>query len=287
MRHAFANGWVLLVCLLAGFISPPALAQQRIISLGGDVTEILYALGAGDRIAATDSTSVFPEAANATPKVGYVRQLSAEGVLSARPDLILISGAAGPEPAVEQIRGTGVPIVEMPATYTIASILTKIERIAAAVDAEEEGAELIAKVQGDWQRARGELARLDDDQKMLFFATLTDGAPRAAGRETAADGVIRLLGGTNVFSGSSGYDGLSAEAAIAANPDVILVMEHHAARVGGLDAVKTHPVIAYTRAGRQGNIIPVDPVSVMQFGPRTPGAVLALARKIKADTASE
>ncbi|MEM6555336.1 MAG: ABC transporter substrate-binding protein, partial [Pseudomonadota bacterium] len=80
-------------CLILSF---GASAQDRIVSVGGDVTEIIYALGEGDRIAATDSTSVYPLKALATPKVGYVRNLSAEGVLSVEPDLILISGAAGP-----------------------------------------------------------------------------------------------------------------------------------------------------------------------------------------------
>lgn len=257
-----------------------AVAQDRIVSVGGDLTEIIYAFGEEDRIVATDSTSVYPAAANETPKVGYVRRLSAEGVLSVEPDLIMISGAAGPPEALDQIRESGVALVEMDEGYTIDAIIDKTMRVAETLDVADKGEALRDQIKADWRKAESEIKELAVGADMLFFATLRDGAPRAAGVDTAAHGVISLLGGRNVFGDYSGYKSLSLEAAIAADPDVILVMSHHADRIGGLEEVINHPAIALTTAARSGRVFLVDPVTVMQFSPRTPGAVADLARAI-------
>ncbi|MEM7662656.1 MAG: ABC transporter substrate-binding protein [Pseudomonadota bacterium] len=270
------------VLVLAGvFASPMGVAQDRIVSLGGDVTEIVYALGAGDRIVATDTTSVFPVDATQTPKVGYLRQLSAEGVLSLEPDLILISGAAGPEAALEQIRATGVPIVQMETAYTIDSILEKIERVADVLDKEPEGDALVAEITQRWEDAQGRLAELGLSPRVLFFATFADSAPRAAGRDTAAHGVIELLGGENVFESQTGYKALSLEAAVAASPDIILVMDQNVLRAGGLDKLVGHPAVSLTEAAQTGQVFVVDAVKIMQFGPRTPEAIADLATTIE------
>lgn len=266
---------------LAVALSPTA-AQERVVSIGGDVTEIIFALGAGDRIVAADSTSVYPAQTEALPKVGYLRQLSAEGVLSAEPDLIIISGAAGPEPALELLRASGVPMVEMETAYTIDSIVDKTLRTAKALNKDAEGEALAATIKADWAAAKETIDTLNFSPKALFVAATADGAARAAGTQTAADGVITLMGGQNVFDDFTGYKTLSLEAAVAADPDVILMMIHHAGRVGGVDAVADHPAISLTNAAQSGDIYFIDQLEVMQFSPRTPKAVARLVEKIAA-----
>ncbi len=277
-----------LIWALAAMIgtASPSLAAERIVALGGDITEIIYLLGEGDRLVATDSTSVFPEAATKTVKVGYVRQLSAEGVLSAEPDLILISGAAGPAPALQQIRDSGVEIVQMKKTYTVESILEKTRRVALELGVDEKGDALIEAISADWVQAKQEIDQMNLAPTVLFFSTLREGAPRAAGKATAAHGVIELLGGTNLFGDQTDYRSLSLEAAVAADPDIILVMQHNADQMGGIEQVKSHPAISLTTAVRTGRVFAVDQVAVMQFGPRTPRAVAGLARDINASLKS-
>lgn len=271
---------VLVLAFFAGLGFVPAHAQERIVSIGGDITEMIYAMGQGDRIVATDSTSVYPAAAEETPKVGYMRQLSAEGVLSVEPDLILISGAARPAAAVELLRQSGVRMIEMEPVYTIEAITDKVRRVAQTLGVETEGERLVAEIEADWADARAEIAAFDCDLSALFFAALRDGAPRAAGDDTAAAGIIRLIGAENVFAGQSGYKTLSLEAAVAADPDIILVMSHHAERVGGYDAVINHPALSLTGAAQNRRVFLVDQVTVMQFGPRAPRAVADLAKAI-------
>ncbi|MEM6947110.1 MAG: ABC transporter substrate-binding protein [Pseudomonadota bacterium] len=272
---------LLVAVAAAASLALPAQGQERVASLGGDVTEIIYALGEGSRIVATDSTSVFPPIALTTPKVGYVRQLSAEGVLSVDPDLILISGAAGPETALEQIRATGVGMVEMETAYTIDAIIDKTRRVAEALGVDAKGEELVDQIETDWAEASAVIETLPDAPTVLFFSTVSDGSPSAAGAETAAQGVIDLIGGVNVFGDRTGYKPISLEAAVAADPDIIMVMNFVAARMGGLDEVAAHPAIALTSAAQSGRIFSIDAVQVMQFSPRTPRAAGALAAEIR------
>ncbi len=96
------------------------IAVQRLIALGGAMTEVVYALGAEDLLVATDTTSLYPEAAMRTPKVGYLRQLSAEGLLSLQPDAIVGSSEAGPPIVIEQVRAAGVRVELVPSSHDFA-----------------------------------------------------------------------------------------------------------------------------------------------------------------------
>ena len=267
----------LAIALLMGM---PAQAQERIVSLGGDVTEILYALGVGDKIVATDSTSVWPPEALETPKVGYVRNLSAEGVLSIEPDLIIISGAAGPETAVELITQSGVTVVHMEKAYSIEGIVEKTRRVAAAVGKVEAGDQIIAQFGADWAAAQPAIESLPADLGVLFFSSGRDGTPQAAGTETAAHGIIELLNADNLFATQKAYKPISLEAAIVADPDIILVMSHNATELGGLDAVGGHPSLTLTSAAQRGNVFAVESAQAMSFGLRTPNSVGRLAKQI-------
>lgn len=269
--------WACCLAVLAALLlSVPAWAQQRIITIGGDITETVYALGAGQQIVATDTTSHFPRAAQDLPRVGYLRGLSAEGLLSMRPDLLIISGAAGPEATLQLIRRSGVSLLEFASEYDPSIIHHKIDRIAQALQRTDAARALHRQVNADLEQLRATRMQLAEQRSVLFFATLRDGAPRAAGRDTAAQGLIDLLGGENVFAQQSGYKSLSLEAAVQADPDWILVLRNYAMQDQGAADAARHPALALTRAARQGRIFMVDVDPLLQFGPRTPAAALDL-----------
>lgn len=278
MRYILFVFWSL--CLASCATEETETSSQRIVTVGGDVTEIAFALGVGDQVVATDDQAVYPAQAEALPKVGYVRRLSAEGVLATDPDLILISGAAGPEDALEQIRAVGIEVVEMPQAYSIEALIEKVTLVAEAVGEVEAGEELVAEIQANWQAAQAEIAKFEAPPRSLFFTMLREGVPQAAGTETAAHGVIELLGGSNLFASQSGYTPISTEAAVAANPDLILVMTHDAGQNGGLEAMTSSPSISLTDAVRDERVFLVDSVRIMQFGPRLPQAIADLAKAI-------
>jgi iron complex transport system substrate-binding protein len=103
---------------------------KRIVSIGGTITEILYALGAEDRIVARDSTSFYPDAANSKPDVGYMRALSAEGILGQKPDLILMEEGSGPPPVIEILKASEVPMVVIATPPKVDAIGRKIRDVA-------------------------------------------------------------------------------------------------------------------------------------------------------------
>ncbi|KQT53824.1 MULTISPECIES: heme/hemin ABC transporter substrate-binding protein [unclassified Aureimonas] len=269
--------------LSAGLLAAaPALAEgpSRIVSIGGATTEILYALGEEKRIAAVDSTSLFPpEAAASHPNVGYMRALSAEGILAQAPDLILMEAGSGPPEAVKAIDGAGIPVVHVPAGFDASGIAGKVRTVAKALGDEAEGEVLAGKIDAEFAALAADLSKLERRPRVLFIYSLVDGRPMAAGGRTAADGIMTLAGATNVLSGFDGYKTLSWEAATELQPDVILMGERAGAPTDR-DAILALPAIAATPAGRDKALVSMDMLYLLGFGPRTPAAARDLAARL-------
>ena len=256
---------------------------QRIVSVGGSVTEVLYAVGVQERIVGVDSTSLYPaDALTTKPDVGYLRALSPEGILALSPDLIVLEKDAGPREAVELIDQAGVSVVHVPAGYELVELPQKIRAIADAVGKKTEGDHLASDVEADLAGLKRDLAGVEKKKRVLFILSLTDGRPMAAGANTAADGIIRLAGAENVFSEITGYKTISPEAAAALQPDAILMITRSGAAHEGTDILK-QPAFAETPAGRTGAFIKMDGLYLLGFGPRTPQAARDLAARLYPD----
>jgi iron complex transport system substrate-binding protein len=242
----------------------------RIVSVGGAVTETVFALGAGDRIVAVDTSSVFPVDATARqPRVGYQRQLSAEGVLAQHPTLVLASQDAGPAAALQQLRDAGVRVVLIDdGGFTPDSARAKIAAIAAAIGKEAEGRALATRLADETAGAVALAARATSRPRVLFVYARGAGAAHVAGRATAADAMIRLAGGENAITGFDGFKPLTAEAVAQAAPDVILVPARGLASLGGVDGLLAQPGMAFTPAAPTRRVIAIDDVLLLGFGPR-------------------
>lgn len=132
-------------------------AEQRIISIGGSVTEIIFALGAGDRLVAVDSTSLYPADATELPDVGYMRRLSAEPILALGPDRILAIEDAGPLPVLDQLHEAGVEVEIIGDDPSPSGIARKIREIASALDLRDEGNILAERITTDFERLAQEV----------------------------------------------------------------------------------------------------------------------------------
>jgi len=211
-----------LAALLALALPLPLMAEpaQRVIGVGGSVTETIYALGAGDRLVARDTTSTYPEAAMALPDVGYMRRLSPEGVLSVAPDLIIAEEGAGPAETVQILEEAAIPFVTIPAGFDSLGVAVKIRAVGAALGLEDK-ADILAR---DIEAKIGEVAAkseaIDTPVRVLFVLSAAGGRLMASGQGTAADAVIGLAGGVNAVEGFPGYKQLTDEAVLAAQPDV-------------------------------------------------------------------
>jgi iron complex transport system substrate-binding protein len=262
--------------------SGAALAQdapQRIVAIGGSVTEIVYALGQEDRLIARDTTSIFPEAALALPDVGYIRALSPEGVLSVDPDLILTLEGAGPPEAVEVLSRASVPMVSVPEGYDAEGVEAKIVAVGAALGQEEEARALADRIGAEIEAAQA-AADEGEPPAVLFIISAEGGRLMASGTGTAADGMIRLAGGRNVIGAFPGYKQLTDEAVIDAAPDVVVMMDRGEGHDAASDAVLSHPAIAATPAGQDRRLVRMDGAYLLGFGPRTGSAVRDLAAEL-------
>lgn len=260
-----------------------AAEPQRIVSIGGAVTEVLYRLGVQDRVVAVDQTSLYPADALATKKdVGYIRALSAEGVLSVSPDLILMEAGAGPPETVALLDQAKIPVVHVPSGHSLKELPGKIRTIADAVGKSEEGVRIAAEVENELAALQSDLSRISKRKRVLFILSLVDGRPMAAGTNTAADGIIELAGGENVFADVKGYKTISPEAAAALQPDVILMISRAGAAHSAQDVLK-QPAFAETPAGRTGALIRMDALYLLGFGPRTGRAARDLAAQLYPD----
>jgi iron complex transport system substrate-binding protein len=250
--------------------------------VGGSITEIVYALGEQDKLVARDSTSVYPDAALTLPDVGYMRQLSPEGVLSVNPSGLLVLEGSGPKEAIDVLKKASIPFITVPETYDHAGILEKIRVVGKAFDADEKAAELAAAVDADLAAAEKLTAGVAEKKRVLFVMSLQGGKILAAGSHTAANGIIELAGGVNAVEGYSGYKQLSDETAILAKPDVILMMNRGGQGVADADLF-AHPAIASTPAGQAKRFIRMDGAYLLGFGPRTAGAIRELATALYGD----
>jgi iron complex transport system substrate-binding protein len=261
-----------------------ASAERRIVSIGGALTETLYALSAQGDLVGADTTSLFPEAAQRLPSVGYARALSAEGVLSLRPTLVVASQEAGPPAVLRQIEAARVPLALLDADHRFEGVVARTQRLAELCGRAEAGRALVADLQQRWAQTQDQLAKRAATGKpaprALFVLSHSMAQVRVSGSGTAADAMLRYAGAVNVLGGVEGYKPLTPEAAIAAAPDVILVTEQGLQAAGGIDGLLRAPGLAQTPAGRARRVVALEALLLLGFGPRLPQAVAALANAL-------
>jgi len=253
---------------------------SRIISIGGAITEILYALGFEDRVAAVDSTSLYPSAAlRDKPNVGYMRQLSPEGVLGLNPSLVLAVQGSGPKEAMDVLEAAKVPLVLVPETFSEAGLLEKIRLVGHAMGADPRAACLTSAVSHDLAQLRELRARVTKPVRVMFVMSLLNGRAMAAGHKTAANEIIEMAGGINAIDGYDGYKIVNDEAIVAAKPDVVLSIERGKDTLEA-DAVYRQPAFALTPAAANKAFISMEGLYLLGFGPRTAAAARDLAAKL-------
>ena len=267
------------VLLLSLAVRASAEAPQRIVSAGGSVTEIVYALGEGHRLVARDSTSNHPAAARALPNIGYVRRLSPEGLLSVNPDMILAEEGAGPPEALALLEESRIPLTTIPMGFDRDAVIAKIAAVARALGVPEKGRVLAERVAAEIDSAVSEGGK--DAKSVLFILSMQGGRVMAAGSNTAADGMIALSGATNAVQGFEGYKPLTDEAILSAAPDVILLMQGRGDLNVPDEMLFAHPAIAATPAGQARAVMRMDGMLLLGFSVRTGQALRDLAQGLR------
>lgn len=257
-------------------------ASPRLLSLGGAVTETVYALGAGAALVGSDLTSRYPQAAADLPKVGYVRALGAEGVLSLRPDLGLTSADAGPPAALHQVAAAHAKLVILPEAHTAEPAVERVRRIGAALRLDDRAEALARGMEANLAQVAVDVAAVAGPRpRVLFLLSAGRGAPMAAGSGTAADAMVRVAGGVNAVGGFASYRPIAAESVLLADPDLVVTTTDTLAAVGGqAGLLAAVPGLRATTAGRQGRVVAFDALELLGFGPRLAVAVRGLAQAL-------
>lgn len=247
-------------------------SDDRIVPLTGGLSEIVFTLGLGAHVVARDITATFPQAAK-LPLITRAHDVSAEGVLSLHPTLVLAEPTTGPAEAIAQIRQAGVPLLILPAATSLEEVGPRITAVAAALGVPTAGTQLRTRTEQRIAAVRDSVPATADKPRVAFlYLRGTASVYLIGGRGSGADSLIAAAGGIDagVASGlTKDFTPITSEALVKAAPDVILVMTKGLESVGGIPGLEKVPGVAQTPAGLDHRVIAIDDGTLLNFGPRT------------------
>ncbi|MEV5598449.1 ABC transporter substrate-binding protein [Streptomyces sp. NPDC052496] len=259
----------------------------RIVPLTGSLSEIVFTLGLGDRVVARDITATFDQATK-LPVVTRAHDVSAEGVLSLKPDVVLADTTTGPAEAVRQIRDAGVPVVTVRPATRLADVDARIDAVAAALGVRAAGDALKARTGRRIEAVRKHLphgAAADRPRVAFLYLRGSASVYLIGGAGSGAGSLIEAAGGIDAGEESGltkDFTPITSEALARAAPDVILVMTKGLASVGGIDGLVKIPGVAQTPAGMDRRVASVDDGVLLNYGPRTDSVLRSLIQQFHA-----
>jgi iron complex transport system substrate-binding protein len=262
---------------------PPATDSSRLAISGGSLTVIVYLLNESAKIVAADRTSNYPTAATKLPSIGYVRNLSTEGVLSIEPTLILAENDTGPPIVLDQLRKTGVEIAIIPEQMDAKGIISKVECVASVINADPKStATATAKLAQDLavlERLKNAERQVETNITVAVILGLDNGQPTVGGINTSANSILEMAGATNAFESFEGWKPVPAESMLEANPDIIIMPIRSVKMAGGLEKILSMQAIKLTNAAMNNRVIAIDGMALLGFGPRTLGVAIDIAKE--------
>lgn len=259
----------------------PAFADdvpRRVITVGAPATEIVFALGAGNDVIATDTTSTRPDPVSSLPKVGYMRQLASEGIVSLKPDLVVAVEKAGPDPVLQELADLGIKIVKLPSLDQMGNLPDAITIAADSLGRQDQATLLNAQIKSDI----ASLANLATEKhpSIVFLMVVGHGKPLAAGNKTTAAEIIDLIGGRNTMADFDGFKPVSSEIIAADTSDYVLITQSTIDQLGGIEGLKNHPVLGLNKAVANGHVLTVSSSTILGFGPSSASEIRAMATSL-------
>jgi iron complex transport system substrate-binding protein len=243
----------------------------RIVPVDGDLAEIVFALGLGDHVVATDISATYPAAAEALPDIGYQRALNPEPIAAFEPTVVLATDLARPTETLDQLRLLGIPVVVIDPQKTLDAPAAKIQAVADALGVHAAGVALAARVTAEIDTAVADASGYANGPRVLPLYLRGENLQLILGRGTGIDVVLPAVGAVDVAAelGVVDTEPISAEALVLAAPDVLLVTTTGLESVGGIEGLLAIPGIAGTPAGRSGRVLAYEDQYLLGGGPRT------------------
>tara|TARA_B100000674_G_C37936734_1_gene960640 strand:- start:372 stop:1214 length:843 start_codon:yes stop_codon:yes gene_type:complete len=244
---------------------------SRIVSIGSSITEIIYFLNSQDQIIAIDITSNFPEDAKKFPSVGYIRNLSTEGLLSTNPSIIISEDDIGPKNIIKQIQDTKTELRIIPEEQTLNGIIQKIQCVGNIIGQQEEAEEKISSEINPVINKIKEIKKEKDlsNIKIMMILSTEGNSTVVAGSNTSGDSFIKMLGATNIFESINGWKAVTAETILLKNPDYIIIPEKDLHKQSNVNTISENVILKETNAGKNNGYIIKDGMAILGYGPRT------------------
>jgi len=250
--------------------------KLRIVSLKSSSSEIICALGADYEIVGVDVTSTYPEPLNNISNLGHVSGITAQGILSLKPNLVIGDKNEVSESLVNQLQEVGVKVHLFSPEYSIEGTKRLIRQIAEWIDRKENAEQIIQ----DFDKEIEQLPTPTQAPKIVFVYARGAGTLMISGRGTQMHALIELAGAKNTFTEVDGFKPLTSESLVASNPDILFLFDSGFQSLGGKEGLSQIPGFDLTNAGRKGHVITMDGSLVSSFGPRLPEAMRQLMEKI-------
>ncbi|KPH02431.1 ABC transporter substrate-binding protein [Pseudomonas sp. RIT-PI-q] len=281
----------LCVGLLVSHHAAAAELPQRWVSAGGALSEWVSALGAESKLVGVDTTSQHPQSLRALPSIGYQRQLSAEGILSLRPQILIGTEEMGPPPVLSQVRSAGVQVELFSAQPDLTTLQGNLQHLGKLLGAEDRASQLFQAYQEqlDQQKIRVTRAQLKEKSPgVLLLLGHAGGKPLIAGKDTAADWLVQRAGGHNLAT-HTGYKPFSNESLVSLDPDVLVFADRALTGDAARAALfKENPILSSTRAVKDGRVMELDPALLVGGrGPRLPAALKKISAGFFPGTAGQ
>ncbi|GAA1117064.1 heme/hemin ABC transporter substrate-binding protein [Nocardiopsis metallicus] len=260
---------------------------SRILPLTGGLAEIVFTLGLGESVVGRDVAATFDEAAD-LPVISEGHDVSAESVLALQPTVILADTQTGPPETIEQIQGSGIPVVVVEEAWSFDEMYPRFERVAEALGVPESGTRLVERTREQMASVRQTSVEASGSPLVAFlYLRGTAGVYLLGGRGSGADAMLAEIGARDAgveMGLDVAFTPITTEALIEAQPDVLLVMTKGLESVGGVEGLVEIPGVAQTPAGRNGAVIDFEDGVLLNFGPRTPQVITAMAEELAAVT---
>jgi len=273
---------IFILLFINSILSANTLISNQIVTIGGSVTEIVFAIGEGHKVIAVDQSSTLPPEVKNLDQVGYIRSISAEGILSVRPNKILTTNEIGPPNVVKQIQGTGVDLVIFDSPKNFNDILKLIKEISEELNVENKGSNLINKMKSDYSNIQTKIKSFSKSNKIAFFMNSNNGISfNAAGSGTRANYLIEFIGGENIFKNEfKRYSKVSLESIISLNPDIILIASMSQAKTN-TKSLYENTNLQMVNAVKNNQVHSIDLGQSLTFGSNLTDTALSLLNLIE------
>ena len=263
----------------------PAEDKSRIVAAGGSLTEIIFMLGLQNHLVGRDLTSTFPAEANDLPSIGYVRNLSIEGLLSLDPTLILAEEDAGPSLVINQVKRLSVDFRVLEDSLTPYGILDKVRCIGKILKVDDRTLSNVSKKISSSIETVDIIKReqRESSVSIALILMMRGALPVVAGTGTSGDAFLQMLGFKNAMREVEGWKPVGLEQMINSNPGYIIITKRGFRNFKRADDFFDQTGLIKTKAGKSSNLLVEDGMALLGFGPRTIDTAVNVLRQIESN----